>query len=1007
MSYLGRAAVIGAALVAFSQGALGQDDARRLVLFRVEAQPLPVALNAWAEQSGLQVIWQPDSHARQLVSTSVTGTLDPESALRELLKGSGLTYAFVDARTVAIRQAAAPLAQRIGWVMAREDLAASVHEPNATALTDLPRQEGAAAAGADNIRTSPAQQLQGVEEIIVTGSHIRGSQPAGAKVVVIGREEIDQSGYGRVEDVLANLTENFKGVNEDINSSQAGAGNSNRGAEVQLRGLGFGTTLTLVNGYRQAGGGSSGAFTDISSIPLAAVERVEILTDGASAIYGSDAIGGVVNIVMRKDYQGAETSVRFGSANGEADELQLAHVFGTSWKSGSGFIGYQYQKRDDLPSASRKYSSANGDMRSFGGDDLRGLFFQYYGAPGTILNSATFAPALAIPANQDGTNLTPADLIPGANYTDNVTYSRLLPEQEMHSVFLNASQELNDNWDFTVDGRFSERDMLAQAGGAAVALVTVPSSNPFYVDAFGDGSPLFVLYDFTRDLGPQRSTSTTDTYAGSLGLTRRFGYSWQMKFSGTYARERTNFATYNQFNFDAPIAALLADTNTVTALNVFGNGTANNPATIAQLRLDEFERAASTVWSGGVIADGPILQMPGGAMRLALGADYRDERLHKVDEDKVSMRDGRNTAAAFIELAVPVVGAANSRPGVRRLDFSLAARYEDYSDFGTTLDPKLGMSYRPHNAVTIRSTWGTAFRAPPIFQSSASMGPFGAFARRLRDPLTGGTSNTIILLGNNPDLKEETATVWTAGIDVQPIEDMNISATYFNYDYDGQIQVPGPQATLLVDEAIWGPEVIHRDPSAQEVIDLCTSPGFLGGSCVGVAAIVDRRWRNLSVVKVEGMDASVSQLFTSPIGRWGYGISGTYFSRHQLAAAENAIAADVLDTLGHPLTLRLRGNLSWSRNGFDAIAAVNYATDYKNTTTNPATRVDSFTTVDLAFGYSFADTTPDWLANTKLSLTAVNVLDELPPFVNEFDGYDGTNSTVLGRTLSVKFVKAW
>src|SRR5450631_2114981 len=166
-----------------------------------------------------------------------------------------------------------------------------------------------------------------LEEIVVTGSHIRGVEAAGSKLIVIGRDQIDASGYGRVEDVLATVTQNVSRSNQAVAfgpGDQSQVDNINRGAEVQLRGLGVGTTLTLVNGQRQGASGFQGSFTDISSIPASAVERIEILPEGASALYGADAIGGVVNIILRRNFEGFEARVRGSTADGDATERTIA-----------------------------------------------------------------------------------------------------------------------------------------------------------------------------------------------------------------------------------------------------------------------------------------------------------------------------------------------------------------------------------------------------------------------------------------------------------------------------------------------------------------------------------------------------------------------------------------------------------------------------------------------------------------------------------------------------------
>ena len=179
---------------------------------------------------------------------------------------------------------------------------------------------------------------------------------------------------------------------------------------MQLRGLGLGTTLTLVNGQRQGASGFQGSFTDVSTIPLSAVERIEILPEGAAALYGSDAIGGVVNIILRKNFAGFETRVRASTAGGDGNERTVARLWGHAWSGGHVLLGFQFNDSAALACGARAYCAANGDFRRFGGSDLRGVG----GNPGTILDPSTLAPIAAIPHGQDGTQLTAAQLIPGA-----------------------------------------------------------------------------------------------------------------------------------------------------------------------------------------------------------------------------------------------------------------------------------------------------------------------------------------------------------------------------------------------------------------------------------------------------------------------------------------------------------------------------------------------------------------------------------------------------------------
>src|SRR3984893_12639666 len=210
-----------------------------------------------------------------------------------------------------------------------------------------------------------------LEEIVVTGSHIRGAEAAGSKVILISREQIDSSGYGRVEDVLATVTRNFNRANAAV--VEPGFFNLNHGAEVQLRGLGFGTTLTLVNGQRQGASGYQGTFTDVSTIPVSAIERIEILPEGTAALYGSDAIGGVVNIILRRNFEGIEARVRGSATDSDTTERSAALLLGHAGPLGNVLVGFQFNDSDALRCSARAYCAANADFRRFGGTDFRGV----------------------------------------------------------------------------------------------------------------------------------------------------------------------------------------------------------------------------------------------------------------------------------------------------------------------------------------------------------------------------------------------------------------------------------------------------------------------------------------------------------------------------------------------------------------------------------------------------------------------------------------------------------
>ena len=842
-----------------------------------------------------------------------------------------------------------------------------------------------------------------LEEVVVTGTHIRGTEAAGSTVIVISREQIDASGYGRVEDVLATVTQNFNRVNGAVVEGDHFF-NLNHGAEVQLRGLGPGTTLTLINGQRQGESGLQGAFTDVSTIPASAVERIEVLPEGAAALYGSDAIGGVVNIMLRKNFEGFETRVRASTAGGDAKEREIAQLWGHTWSRGHVLLGFQYDDSDALACSARAYCGANSDFRRFGGSDLR----SFASNPGTILDPNTLAPIAAIPHGQDGTQLTADQLIPGAvNYKNNVSYADILPSQTMRSAFVSASYRLTDQWEISVDGRYSSREFRS-AFPQPAGNFSVPASNAFN----HLGGPVVVAYDLTSDLGPVVDSGPTDTSFASAEVVRALPGGWQASLSAAFSQSKSVFDEANQYNPDA-VDVALDNSDPTVALNVFGDGSHTNPATLRGLTTTIHDVNLYTTTSINVIADGPLVEGNAGPIRLAVGGEFRNEHSDGTNIGDGKESRGRQVAAAFFELAAPILAGRNGT-SVNRLDLSLAGRYDRYSDVGTTFNPKVGLSWQPLHVLKLRGTWGTSFRAPPFFWSNPDQ--IGdVFIYDVVDPRSPtGYARALVVAGPMPDLQPETASAWTVGMDVTlpAAPGLTLSLTYFDIDYQGKVQPPGYSAEFLVRENEFA-SLITRNPTQAQIDAVCRKPPLFGGDCnQPIAAILDNRFRNLTSVKTRGVDVALDHSNDTAGGKWVYGLSGTYIFDQQQQITPTAPVFDYVDTVGNPLQLRLAGHLSWSLRRWTVQATVNYTGPYRDPGSVPARGVDSWTTADVNVGYQ-VDRGQGWLAETQCNLGIINLFNQRPPFVNQFDplsgtvGYDAANATVLGRQISLQVVKRW
>ena len=286
------------------------------------------ALRDFAVQANRNISYEP-SIVVGLKAPAIKGEFTVGDALTLLLKGTKLRAFDINTKTIRILENASP----------------------GTSPQTVPKESSS--------NDGETHNKNDLDEITVTGTHIRGTTNSPSPVLVFTRDDIDAAGVNTIQQFLQSLPQNFGGASENTigyHVRPARRNNTVNGSAPNLRGLGASATLVLINGHRVAPGNSDGSFVDISMIPLTAVERIEIVTDGASAIYGSDAVGGVVNIILRTKFDGAETRVQFGSvSDGSTHNVTVGQTVGTDWTGGSGVLSYQYFDQTPLSAASRDY----------------------------------------------------------------------------------------------------------------------------------------------------------------------------------------------------------------------------------------------------------------------------------------------------------------------------------------------------------------------------------------------------------------------------------------------------------------------------------------------------------------------------------------------------------------------------------------------------------------------------------------------------------------------------
>ena len=824
--------------------------------------------------------------------------------------------------------------------------------------------------------------------IVVTGSRIRGIDPVGSNVIALDQERIEEEPVNSTNELLRRVPQVVSlGANRAGGSAQNGAANATRGAGINLRGLSTNATLLLHDGYRFPPQGTQGQFTDPSVIPSIALGRVEVVADGASAIYGSDAIAGVVNLITRKDFTGFEARARYGFTDGDYAEKQIAAIGGVQWDGGYATLSGEYTDFSALYGSQLDFFQLDNSDR--GGRDLRSVFCN----PGTITaNGQTYA----IPEG----GVTPANagsLVAGTrNLCDYTGLSAVIPEQERWSIAGNASQEVVPGVRIFVDGFWSRREGVIP--GPADFTAVVPSTNPFFVSPV-PASSVQVTYSLTPEIGYLENPYYSWSYDVVGGVeVDLFG---DFQATGYYSYGKSaEVAQRTRGVSGGAVAAALADTDPDTALNVFGG--ANNPATLDAITDRLFFITGRTrLEVANLQADGSLFELPGGAVRIAVGGEHRVEYTYtdlaigsSASFANVTDAGSRNVDALFGELYVPVVGSGNASPGLERLAVSLALRHENYSDFGSTTNPKVGVTYQPFAGVTLKGTYGTSFRAPTFTEVSTVGGGAGLYFDTLPGP--NGNQIGIGIAGGNPDLKPETAETWSFGLDLAPvaIPGFRLNLNYFDINYTDQIQALRGTPGLLTNPLY--ATFVRFNPTMAEIEALMNS-GLPINAPINpdqVTFIADGRRHNLGTSELRGVDFVVNYEWELGEVEFDAGLLGTYVLDYKFEPVPGAGLTDVLGDIGFTQKFRSQATIGAEWNRLRGRATWNHLSGYENVTVEPVQRIGDYDTVDLYVGYDLTD-------HVTLSADVRNLFDEDPPFVDITGGYDPQASNPVPRLISV------
>ena len=850
--------------------------------------------------------------------------------------------------------------------------------------------------------------------VVVTGSLIPTAETAlPTPVDIITAEQIEKVGAQNLYQLIRTLPSAIGAGN--FGDSRGNGGNGSAG--IGLRGLSRGT-LVLINGRRVAPEqhGIATGNVDANLIPLAAVDRVEILKDGASAIYGADAQAGVVNIILKKNFNGSEFFASYGNTT-ETDVGQQNYSFvtGSTTERSSFLLGGSFYKENALFSKDRDRSRAVLDVNNTSGNSNPGRVMEgtfgsagqgvvYNGAPGTYsLNPADFRDFVS-----------PNDRFPFPNFTPAV------PPVERYSIFGNGEYDLfGKSLSFFAETMYTHtwfQNQLAPTPMAGQSFgIVVPASNPY--NPFGEDIPTWRYR--LLEAGPRTDTFIGDIFrivTGAKGEIQDSSWKWEVAFNFTEDQRKEIQGG------DVNVAALDAQINLTTpdAFNPFGNA-ANTRAQIDPLVQQNLLFSDSTLASVDGHVGGDLFDLKSGAVKGVFGASHSEEQASFTPDSTIKNNNSvgfngalpfsyqRAVNAVFAEVAIPILGPDNDIPVFHSFEARVAGRYDHYSDFGGTWNPKVSVRWEPvDESFVLRGSWGTSFRAPD-FVSLAAQGQnfpevFNPFTGIFEQPAAG------VLYLPNPNLEPETSDNLTVGMVWSPkfLKGFTVSVDYYRIDIDNWI---GQSTQFILNENLrtGGP----TNPAALFYTNVAASFNPITGGYDDASIIVPAF--NLHNILTDGLDFEVNySLPTESCGTFNFKLGATYVLTFEQQTAAGSARVDRLgkfsaDEIGFESIPVFKGNLSvfWDLKGFEFGVTANYTSSMQDDPLAATREISSYLTVDLQASYSITDSKYAWANNTKFTIGCLNVADTPPPLVEAAfaDKYDRDLNDLRQRFVYVSLNK--
>jgi iron complex outermembrane recepter protein len=855
--------------------------------------------------------------------------------------------------------------------------------------------------------------------INVTGSNIkRVDSETAAPIETITREDIQASGLQTISDVVRQITANNNG---SISSSFTN-GFSASGSAVSLRGLGPNNTLLLVNGRRMANFGLAddghASYVDLQQIPFDAVERIEILKDGASAIYGSDAVAGVVNVILRQQFTGLTATATAGTTyKGDGNQYRGAITAGVgdlTKDKYNVFFSLDAQKQDAMPVNNRRDYVGTNDLRFMGLPDTRpGNPLSGYGTTSPLGN---VRPVNPLTGGSPGDYQSLPGYCPPGNQDSGFCrwevkdYVDQQPQIDRFNAFLRGTYNFSDAvqgytelsyFQVKTDTRFTPTAPRAQwydpstnniKSTANIFLPVAHPDNPFTAQNLGAR-----LYYVDAALGGRDAEYTTDTQRYLVGLKgTHSGWDWDV--AGLYIRSDTDVTNKHFYDLDR-LQLGLAGKSPYGYYRIGANANLNDPAIYGWIAPDRTNSAVSENTIVDAKASRDLYKLDGGMLALALGYEFRREELSNpgVPGTDTGNVVGLGYSAGFGSRNVNAIYAEVYAPILKNLELTAAIRFDDYSDVGNTTNPKVGVKWTALPSLVLRSTWATAFRAPGLYETSTANATAGftAASDPVRCPVTGSPADcngTVLGINTgNPYIKPEKSDTWTVGVIWEPMPGLSGTLDYWNITTKDQITIGSVQA-VLNNPSSFPAALVGRDTN-----DL---PGIPNS---GTVLYVSTPFQNANKVQTDGVDLDVT--WKQSLKEWGQlttEVQWTHVFNYKQTFA-NGQTYNYVGTQGNydvssgsaTPSDRLNLIVGWNQGPWNVTGTVRYVSDYQSITwqgsedgcisplDGPDCHVSSFTTLDLSASYS-------GFKNWQIFGSVINVFNRLAPF-NPAAAYGNVN----------------